>query len=148
MIHINANTSTEIALALRGQAGEYDRILRAKEVADRLLGNKKDTSGIIVTAPRQSGKTTELLRYAEEKNPNGQFAFVCLNQHIIHSVCSIYRELRANPSASPPLMLLPSNLKLVGNETKPLFCDELGLFTEQMQADILGYRNFVAAVTS
>lgn len=148
MIYINANTAEEIALALRGQGGEFDRILRAKEVADRLLGKKKEKSATLVTAPRQSGKTTELLRFAEEQYPNGQFAVVCLNQHIIHSICSIYRELRGDQSVSPPLMLLPHNLKLVGNERRPLFCDELGLFTEEQQECITKYPHFMAAVTS
>ncbi|CAN5951011.1 unnamed protein product [Sphagnum jensenii] len=34
---------------------------------------------IVITAPPCSGKTTELIRYAEERYPNGRFAVVCKN---------------------------------------------------------------------
>jgi len=148
MIYINATTAEEIALALRGQGGEYDKILRAKEVADRLLGNKGDKSGIVITAPRQAGKTTELLRYAEEKYPSGQFAVVTLNRYMQINACYIYRDLRGYPEVNPPLMLTPDNLKLVNTQGKPLFCDDLNLFSEAMRDEILNHKFFAAAVSS
>jgi hypothetical protein len=149
MISINANTAEEIALALRGQGGEFDKILRAKQVADRLLGKTKDTQGTVVTAPRQSGKTTELLRYAEEKYPNGQFTVVCLNRYVQSSICHIYRDLRGDPSVSPPLMLTPDNLSsMSGRRVNPVFVDEWSLLPGNTIDKILNLGTFVAAVTS
>jgi len=148
MIQVVAQTGKEIALSLRGRSHEFSVARQAKLVANKLLGIKEEASSILVVAPRQSGKTTELLRFAEELYPNGQFAVICLNRYVISSVCHIYRDLRNDSNVSPPLMLLPDSLKLVGNESKPLFCDELHLFSEKMQNDIVGYRKFVAAVTS
>ena len=146
MIYVSAQNSQEIAQYLRGE-GEVSEAIRAEKVADRLLGRKSKT-GIVITAPRQSGKTTEMLRFAEEKYPNGKFAIICLNKYMIDSICHMYRDLKSDPNVMPPLMLLPDNLRLVGNERRPLFCDELSLFSEQMREDILGYHNFEAAVTS
>ena len=37
---------------------------------------------IVVTAPSRSGKTTELIRYAEERYPNGRFAIVAKDNNI------------------------------------------------------------------
>ena len=146
MRYMNADTGDEISKLLRGDPTNPKVI--AARVADRLLGIKPKSEQVIITAPRQSGKTTELLRFAEEKYPNGQFAIVCINRNSLLSICHIYRHLRRDPSVSPPLMLLPDNLKLVGNESKPLFCDEIGLFTTELKESIIGYRKFVAAVTS
>jgi hypothetical protein len=148
MIYINANTAEEIALALRGQGGEYDKIFRAKEVADRLLGKKKEKSATLVTAPRQSGKTTELLRFAEEQYPNGQFAVITLNKYTQSNACYIYRDIRGYPEVNPPLMLIPDNFKLVQTQGKALFCDDFNLFSEKIRDEILAHRYLVAAVTS
>lgn len=150
MIYINANTAEEIGLALRGRSGEYDEKVRAAEVADRLLGIKKTISGIIVTAPRQSGKTTELLRYAEEKYPNGQFAIVTLNDSVQQAILHRYWSLlRPNVAGMPPLALTPNNLNLYRRHgTRPIFCDEWDLYPEQARKTILETGQFVAAVTS
>ena len=148
MIRVSASTAEEIAQSLRGKRVEISAAQQAERVANRLRGIKESTTGIVVVAPRQSGKTTELLRFAEEQYPNGQFAVICLNKYVLSSICHLYRDLRGDPNVSPPLMLFPDNLRLVGNESKPLFCDEFSLFTEEQQEYITGYRRFSAAVTS
>lgn len=148
MICVNANTSEEIALALRGQGGEFDKLFRAKEVADRLLGKKKEKSAILVTSPRQSGKTIELLRFAEEKYPNGQYAIVSPNQRMQEQILTTRYLLLEWKESIIPLMLTPDNIMSMRGQVKPILCDEWSMLPEKTQDIVIQSGLFVAAVTS
>lgn len=161
MIHVSAQTGQEIAQALRG-GGEVSLKLHAEKCADRLLGNKS-ASGIVITAPRQSGKTTELLRYAEEKYPISQFAVVCINQEsqqqIIHQHWMLFnpsQRLDRNTTkllgdvvhVNPPLIITPDNISILLGRRFPVFVDEWNLLDDITQEDIIDSGRFVATVTS
>lgn len=161
MIYATAETAQEIAQLLRGEGEKFI----AGKVADRLLG-KKESSGIVITSPRRSGKTTELLKYAEEKNPNGDFCVVCRDiesqTRIIHQHWLLFnridqsdvvaKRLLGEPlggvGVTPPLMLNPSNLHLLRGQGSPVYVDEWALLPEDAQRTILDSGLLIAAVTS
>jgi len=168
VIYAKAETAQEIASLLRMMDSEEK--IQAKIVADRLLGKSKkcdDEKGIIINAPRRSGKTTELLKYAEEKNPYGQFAVVCSNfdrqQQIIKIHLEIFNKitqaskvadrLLGNPitgrAVNPPLMISPGSFYLLRGSCRPVYVDELGeISNEDTMKYVLDTGRFVAAVTS
>lgn len=168
MIYANAETAQDIASLLRIKDSE--EILAARKVADRLLGKttiKGEGKGIIITAPRQSGKTTELLKYAEEENPNGQFIIVCHNferqKQIIRRHWEIFnrisqadivaRKLLGEPMGgidiNPPLMVVPGNFHFLCGNNRPIYVDELcAISNEDTMKYVLETGRFVAAVTS
>lgn len=148
MIYLDAITAEEISLALRGRAREFNERIMASEVADRLLGKKKTISGTVVTAPRRSGKTTELLRYAKEKYPYGQFAVVCISQKVQEEILRMYRLISGDIGVTPPLILTPENLDRMRGQVKPILCDEWNLLPYETRDTILNSGLFVAAVTS
>jgi len=157
----------------------YDQ---ADIVARRLLGQKvgervyyetaqtsedirsllEKTARVVITAPRRSGKTTELLKYANEQHPFSAYCIVCLNQDIQRQIILRHRELfnaknvakRLNgfkieeTEVNPPLMLTPNNLKLLRGHHKPVYVDEYNSLPEDAQKAILDSGLFVAAVTS
>jgi hypothetical protein len=168
MIYANAETAQDIARLLRVMDNEKE--LSALIVADRLLGKKtlrSEGKGIQITAPRHSGKTTELLRYAEEKNPWGQFVVVCggydrqrqiIKQHweIVNNITQANRVAARllgkeveGEGVTPPLMVVPGNLHLLRGHNKPIYVDELGeISNENLMNDLLATGLFRAAVTS
>lgn len=168
MIYANAETAQDIASLLRLKDSEENLV--AKKVADRLLGKttiKGEGKGIIITAPRQSGKSTELLKYAEERNPFGNFAVVCLNQETQKYIVNLHWKLFNNigPSdivaarllgkpvkgdaVSPPLMVSPSTIHLLRGRGLPIYVDELGAISnDRMMDSLLATGLFMAAVTS
>jgi hypothetical protein len=164
MIYATANTAEDIA-----------RLLRSSQESRRDAGwddEEKSTikaitpEPICITAPRQSGKTTELLKFAEEKYQNGQFAVVCLNHEIQSGIIRQHWLLfnKIGPSdvvaarllgkpvsaegVTAPLMLTPNNLHLLRGQGKPVFVDEWNLIPEDAQRDILDSGRLIAAVTS
>jgi hypothetical protein len=164
MIYATANTAEDIA-----------RLLRSSQESRRDAGwddEEKSTikaitpEPICITAPRQSGKTTELLKFAEEKYRGGHFVMVCRDQEaqkwIIHRHWLLFnridqsdivaKRLLGEPlggvGVTPPLMLNPSNLHLLRGQGKPVFVDEWNLIPEDAQRDILDSGRLIAAVTS
>jgi len=142
----------------------YAKAETAQDIARLLRSNQPM---LIITAPRQSGKTTELLKYAEEKNPNGQFAVVCRDQEtqkrIIRRHWEIFnrisqadivaKKLMGEPlggiDINPPLMLSPGTLHLLRGQGRPIYIDELGsMSNEDMLPAIVETGWFAAAVTS
>lgn len=143
----------------------YESAQTAQDIA-RLLRTQRD-GPIQISAPRQSGKTTELLKYAEEKNPNGMFAVVCLNheeqKRIIRRHFDIFNRtsqaemvaarLLGKPTGgidiNPPLMITPSTLHLLRGHGRPIYVDELGAIpSDDIMEILLKTRLFVASVTS
>lgn len=139
---------------------------RAETAADiaRLLRSAQEP--ITIVAPRQSGKTTELLKFAEEKNPSGQFAMVCRDQitqagiirrhwmlfNRIDQSDIVAKRLLGEPlgavGVTPPLMITPSNLHLLRGQGRIIYVDEWESFTDKVKDEILGYGRFVAGVSS
>lgn len=101
-----------------------------------------------MTAPRQSGKTMELLKFAEEKYPNGQYAIVCPNQRMQeHILITRYLLLEYRESIIP-LMLTPGNVIYIRGQGKPVLCDDWNMLPEKTQDIVIESGLFVAAVTS
>lgn len=158
----------------------YDR---ADIVARRLLGQKVPevvcyetaqtsedirrllvkTARVVVSAPRQSGKTTELLRFAEDHHLNSQYCVVSMSYEVQRGIIARHRELfiakniadrmlTGKPVESvdvnPPLMLTPDALHLNKGRNLPMFVDEFYALAEDIQKAILDSGLFVAAVTS
>ena len=150
MIQVAAQTGQEIADLLRGTGeGEVFQRLYAAKCAEKLLGKKPD-SRIVITAPRRSGKTTELLKYAEENHPNGQFIIVCLNHDVQQEIGRLYWEIMGKQSVgpTPPLMLTPGNLASTRGQRNPIFVDEWDALPLETRNTILQTGLFRAAVTS
>lgn len=166
MIYANAETGWEIAQILRGENMAIQQAIQAENVAARLLGKKSPDTGMIITAPRQSGKTTELLKFAEEKNHGGHFVMVCRDQEaqkwIIHRHWLLFnridqsdvvaKRLLGEPlggvGVTPPLMLNPSNIHLLRGQGSPVYVDEWNIIPEDVQRAILDTGRLTAAVTS
>ena len=132
----------------------------AEEIA-RLLRSR---GRIVITAPPKSGKTTELIRYAEERFPNGRFAVCCKDEDtgnyitrlhwclyngISHSeVCAkrLLGEELEGEEVNTPTVLFPPHLYLP-NQFVPVFADNFYLLPNSAQRTILKHKFFVAAVT-
>ena len=141
----------------------YETAQNAEEIA-RLLRSR---GRIVITAPPRSGKTTELLRYAEERYPNGRFAVVCGrkedHKYILKLHWNIYNDisfvdvvakrllgekLEGEDVNTPLVMTLVDGRNLPANQTIPIFCDEWNLLTEPVQRAIMRRKLFIAATTS
>lgn len=144
MIHAKASTAQDIA-----------RILRSAQ------------EPITIVAPRGVGKTTELLKFAEEKNPFGQFVIVCHNferqKQIIRRHWEIFnridqadivaKRLLRQPlggiDVNSPLMISPGMFHLLRGHSKPIYVDELCEISKRGYHEyVLDTGRFVAAVTS
>ena len=155
------------------QADIVARRLLGQKVGERVYYESADNSDairrflhsqgrVVVTAPRQSGKTTELLLFAEGKYPLGQFIVVCLNQQMQESIILKHREIfqagnmakRLNGQkidsleVNPPLILTSGNIKFMRGQGKSLFVDEFNLLSEGVQKEILDSGLFEADVSS
>lgn len=131
-----------------------------EEIA-RLLRGRGRT---LVTAPPRTGKTIELIRYAEERYPNGRFAVVAKDgKHIVDTHWLIYNGLTWVDAVTKKLL----NEKLKGedpvaplvvtpqwihdcmiNKSTPIFVDDWDLLSEEAQRKIYKHRLFIAAVRS
>jgi hypothetical protein len=138
------------------------------ETAEDIARLLRSRGRIIVTAPARSGKTTELLRYAESRYPNGRFAFVCSNpgkdSYVIKLHWCLYNELSftdvvakrllgedlEGEDINPPMILIPNMLSPVNfdkmiNPHTPIFCDDYHLLSAQAQSTICRRKLFIAA---
>lgn len=159
MIYVNAESAQDIARLLR--SSQESRRSEGWDDEEKVTIKAITPEPIIITAPRQIGKTTELLRYAEEKHRNS-YCVVCLNQEVQGKIILRHRELfnagniakRLNglkitePDTNPPLMLTPTNLQLLRGQGRLVFCDEWSLLTEDARRSIIDSGLLVAAVTS
>ena len=137
-----------VARRLLGQkVGErvYYETAKTSEDIQRILHTK---ARVVITAPRQIGKTDSLLKYAENKNPDGQFCVVSPNAEIQRKIIHSHWMLRKPLEVNPPLMLTPDNLELLRGHHKPVYVDEYNSLPEDAQKAILDSGLFVAAVTS
>lgn len=134
----------------------------AEEIAKHLRARGRT----IVTAPARSGKTTELLRYAEERYPNGRFAVFaqedkhayitklhwCLSNGIGYVEVVAKRllgeELEGEDINAPQLLTPVAALYRTFNPSTPTFVDGWQDFTEAQQRAILKRRLFIAAVAT
>ena len=134
------------------------------ETAEGIANLLRSRGRIIITAPPRSGKTTELIRYAEERFPNGRFAVVCANEdvgkYIIRLHWNIYNgisfaemcakrllgEELEGEDINEPTILFPPHLFLP-NQFVPVFVDNFYLLPNSAQRIILKHKFFVAAVT-
>lgn len=134
----------------------------AKEIA-ALLHNRGRT---VITAPPRCGKTTELIRYAENRYPNGRFAVVAhpdKHGYITKLHWLIYNELtQANLVASrllgkelegeevrtPYLMTAESVMYRAFSKHTPIFVDEFQLLPENARRVIIKHKLFIAAVAT
>ena len=142
----------------------YAKAETAQDIA-RLLREAQEP--IQITAPRRSGKTTELLKFAEEKNHNGQFVVVCHNferqkqiirrhweifNRVSHSdICAkrLLGEPLGGVDINPPLMIVPGNFHLLRGHSRPIYIDELGeISNEDTMKYVLDTGRLVAIVTS
>jgi len=140
--HATAETSEDIA-----------RILRSR-------------GRIIITAPPRSGKTTELIRYAEDRYPNGRFAVVAEeNDHPriiklhwlifngISQVDVVAKKLLGQKlegeDVVEPMMFTPESIMFRRfNASTPTFVDNWHLLSKEAQSTIIRRRLFIAAVSS
>lgn len=144
----------------------YETAQNAEEIA-RLLRSR---GRIVITAPPRSGKTTELLRYAEERYPNGRFAIVLANpdkdKYTIKLHWCIYNEISFSdvvakrllgeeldgedinsPMILIPNMLSPANFGKMINPHTPIFVDDWHLLSEEAQSTLCKRKLFIAAVS-
>jgi len=141
----------------------HARAENAEEIA-RLLRTR---GRIVVTGPARCGKTTELIRYAEERYPNGRFAVVAeekdhayiikLHWQISNGISFVDvvakrllgQELDGQFDVNPPVLLTPESMVYITfNPSTPTFCDCWNIFTEAQKRAILKRRLFIAATSS
>lgn len=142
-IHCNAENAQEVATLLRSRGR------------------------IVITGPARCGKTTELIRYAEERYPEGRFAVVVAREEdkgkIIDLHWRVYnrishvdvvaqrllgKELEGEAVNVPTILPAEQAAYRVFNPSTPVFVDEWNSLTEAQQRAIMKRRLFIAAVTS
>lgn len=134
------------------------------ETADEIAKLLRTRGRIVVTAPSRSGKTTELIRYAEERYPNGRFAVVaqekdhdyiirlhwCLyngiNQSDVVAKRLLGQELEGDDVMTPQLFTPESIMVRTFNASTPTFVDEWFSLSEECQRVILRRRLFIAGI--
>lgn len=139
--HVKAETQEDIA-----------RLLRAR-------------GRIVITAPPRSGKTFELIRYAEDRYPNGRFAVVAkeedhpyifkmhwniFNGITFAEVCAsrlLGKNLEGEDAMNPTLLTPEQAMFRTWNASTPLFVDEWFSLPESAHRAILKHRLFIAATT-
>jgi hypothetical protein len=140
----------------------YREATTAHEIAD-LLHNR---GRIIITAPPRSGKTTELLRYAENRYTNGRFVVVAQqdkHENIINlhwQICNgltraevvakrlLGQEIQGE-DVNPPMLLTPEAVMYrPWRASTALFVDEWFSLSEAAHRVILKHRLFIAATSS
>ena len=117
---------------------------------------------IVVQAPARCGKTTELVRYAEERYPNGRFAIVAKEEHHpyiikLHWQISngisyvdvvtkrlLGQELEGEDVNAPVLLTPESAMYRTWNASTPVFVDQWFSLSSECQRLILKHRLFIA----
>lgn len=139
---------------------------REAQNAEEIAKHLRSRGRTIVYAPPRSGKTTELLRYAEERYPNGRFAVVAKEEshaYITRLHWCIYngisvadavaarllgKELEGE-DVNPPRFINPISVwSPTFGESTPFFVDRWNTLTQEQQREIIRRRLFIAAVTS
>jgi hypothetical protein len=133
----------------------------AEEIA-RLLRSR---GRIVITAPPLCGKTTEILRYAEGRYPNGRFTLVCpdlkktgylvkLHWCISNDISftdvvakRLLGEELEGDDVNHPTIMTPDHLEYLANPHTPIFADDWNLLSEKAQSTICKRKLFIAAVT-
>jgi hypothetical protein len=137
------------------------------ETAEEIARLLRSRGRIVVTAPPRSGKTTELLKYAEERYPNGRFAVVCArkedHKYILKLHWRLYNgisfvdvvakrllgEELEGEDVNTPMILTPETVCYrVFNPSTPVFVDEWNSLDGSTQSSIIKRRLFIAATTS
>lgn len=134
----------------------------AAEIAKHLRARGRT----IITAPARCGKTTELLRYAEERYPNGRFAIVAQEDRHAY-ITELHRRIhngftQANVVAArllgeklkyedvnQPYFIHPISVwsPTFGVST-PVFVDRWDTLTLEQQREIIKRRLFIAATAT
>lgn len=139
----------------------YATAENAEDIA-RLLRSR---GRIVVTAPPRSGKTTELLKYAEERYPNGRFAVIIAKEEDQKRIIKLHwrlyngishvevvakrllgQELEGEEVMTPVVVTMKGIY--VVSPSCPIFVDEISLLPEPAQRVIFKRRLFIAATTS
>jgi thymidine kinase len=139
----------------------YETAETAEDIA-RLLRSR---GRIVVTAPPRSGKTTELLKYAEERYPNGRFAVIIAKEEDQKRIIKLHwrlyngishvevvakrllgQELEGEDVMTPVVVTMKGIY--VVSPSCPIFVDEINLLPEPAQRAIFKRRLFIAATTS
>ena len=139
----------------------YETAETAEDIA-RLLRSR---GRIVVTAPPRSGKTTELIRYAEERYPNGRFAVIIAKEEDQKRIIKLHwrlyngishvevvakrllgQELEGEDVMTPVVVTMKGIY--VVSPSCPIFVDEINLLPEPAQRAIFKRRLFIAATTS
>lgn len=138
---------------------------REAQNAEEIAKHLRSRGRTVITAPPRSGKTTELIRYAEERYPNGRFAVVCAREEdrkkIIQTHWNVFNgigfvdviakrllgEKLKGEEVNEPTILVPPNLYF-RDPFQPIFVDDFNLLPSAAQRAILKRQLFIAAVTS
>jgi hypothetical protein len=139
---------------------------RQAENAEEIASLLRNRGRIVITAPPRCGKTTELLRYAEERYPNGRFAVVAKAEdhpYIIKLHWQIHNgltfsdvvakrllghKIEGEDVMTPQLLTPDAALYRTFNPSTPTFVDGWSDLTEAQQKAILRRRLFIAATNS
>jgi len=140
---------------------------RQAETAEEIAAFLHNRGRIVITAPPRCGKTTELIRYAENRYRNGRFAVVaeeekhpyiiklhwCLSNGIsfvdVVAKRLLGQELEGEFDVNPPALLTPETVMYrPWNASTPLFVDEWFSLPEAAHRAILKHRLFIAATSS
>jgi hypothetical protein len=120
---------------------------------------------IVITAPPKSGRTTELLKYAEDRYPNGRFALVApkedhtklihLHWRVANGITHVDvltkkllgQDITGDIDVNEPMLLSPEEaLVRVFNASTPTFVDGWNALSEACHKAILKRRLFIAAI--
>jgi hypothetical protein len=135
----------------------------AEEIAKLLRSRGR----IVITAPSKSGKTTELIDYAESRYPNGRFSVICPSEAhkekliYIHWLVSNHltfvdvvvkrllgEKLEGEDVNEPTILIPPLPPKFCPSPFTPIFVDDWNLLPTAARRAILKRKLFIAAVTS
>jgi hypothetical protein len=134
------------------------------ETAEDVAKLLRTRGRIIITAPPRCGKTTELLRFAEDRYPNGRFAVVApedchayiteLHRRIYNGfeqadvvAARLLGKTLKYEGVNPPYLIRPDAVwaRTFGVST-PVFVDRWDVLTEDAKKEIIKRRLFIAAV--
>lgn len=140
----------------------YREAANAQEIAKHLRARGRT----IITAPARCGKTTELLRYAEERYPNGRFAIVAQEDRYAY-ITELHKRVYNgfNIADLVAARLLGEKLEYEGvpapqfihpisvwsptyGQSTPVFVDRWNTLTQEQQREIIKRRLFIAAIAS
>lgn len=139
----------------------YREAQNAEEVAKLLRSRGR----IVITGPARCGKTTELIRYAEERYPDGRFAVLCKNKEDYDRIIALHwqvangytfvdliakrlmgEKVLGGKAVNEPKLLSPPQNIYLPNQFIPLFCDDWFSLPSSAHRAILRHKLFIAAV--